>query len=58
VTRQETEKVRKLLKGALAAFDEIAAEFVSKKRAANWAIVNDGLRAVQKFLCETERRKC
>ncbi len=35
---------RKVLK----AVDELMAEFISKKRAADWAIINDGLLAAEK----------
>jgi len=37
-------------RGALAAADELMTEFVSKKRAANWQIINDGLVAARQGL--------
>lgn len=43
MNRAERRKVRKIIKGALAAADELMSEFVSKKRAANWGVINDGL---------------
>lgn len=36
------------IKGALAAWDEVANEFVSHRRAADWGIINDGLMAASK----------
>lgn len=43
--RATKRKVRRLLKGVLAAADELMTEFVSKKRAANWSVINSGLNA-------------
>lgn len=46
-------EVRKIVKGTLAAADELMTEFVSKKRAADWKVINDGLYAAGRFLRET-----
>jgi len=43
MNRDERREVRRLLKGALAAFNELATEFVSKQRAANCGVINTGL---------------
>jgi len=40
----------KIVKGVLAACDELMAEFIAKKRAANWKVINDGLYAAEQFL--------
>ncbi len=36
-------KVQKILQGAMDACNELMTEFISKKRAAKWDIVNEGL---------------
>lgn len=41
--------VQRVLQGALDAWEELAREFVSKKRAADWQIVNEGLYAAERL---------
>jgi hypothetical protein len=42
-TREQKRLIRRTLKGALAAADELMTEFISKRRAANWGVLNRGL---------------
>lgn len=44
---------RSIIKGCLAAANELMAEFVSGKRAADWAVINDGLCRAEQFLRKT-----
>lgn len=50
----ETELLREeaetIVRGALAAAKELMTEYVSKRRAADWCIINDGLYNAEKFL--------
>lgn len=48
------EYVIKVLRGVMAACDEIVAEFVSKKRAANWGIINKGLYEAEYLISRLE----
>jgi len=58
-TRDQKRLIRRVLKGVLAASDEIMTEFISKKRAANWKVINDGLfNAEQMLLSTTLCEKC
>ena len=42
--------IRKLLMDCLAASDELMAEFISKKRAAHWGVINRALYNAEQFL--------
>ena len=46
----EMKEEAKIIKGLLAAADELMTEFISKKRAANWKVINDGLYAGEQYL--------
>jgi hypothetical protein len=41
--------VQKVLQGVLDAWNELAAEFLGKKRAAHWDIINEGLFAAERL---------
>ena len=56
MNRVERREVRKLLQGALAASDELMTEFVSKKRAANWGVINEGLYNAEKKVRELREK--
>ena len=43
------ENVQKVIQGVLDASNELMTEFISKKRAAKWDIINDGLFAAERL---------
>jgi hypothetical protein len=57
MTREERREVRRLLKGTLAAFDELASEFVSKKHAADWGVINTGLYNAEQKVRELKEKR-
>ena len=55
------EEIAKALSGAMKAASELMTEFISKKRAANWGVINDGLceaGRVLALLARQEERSC
>lgn len=44
------EEAEAAVKGAIAAANELMTEFVSKRRAADWGIINDGLLKAERFV--------
>ena len=40
---QEAERVREVVSDLMKALDELMTEYVSKKRAANWGVINDAM---------------
>ena len=47
----------RIVKGVLAACDELMTEFISRKRAANWQVINDGLVAAERFVRDGDRKR-
>jgi len=59
VSRPETlsaEHVQRIIQGVLDAANELMTEFISKKRAAHWDIVNQGLYAAEQLNHELSER--
>ena len=49
-TREQKRLIRRTLKGVLCAADEFFTEFISKKRAAEWDVINKGLMGADELL--------
>ena len=54
-TREQKRLIRRTLKGALRASDELMTEFISKRRAANWGVLNNGLYNAEQLLHDVRR---
>ncbi len=50
------ENVQKVVLGVLDACNELMTEFVSKKRAARWDVINDGLYDAERLNAELSQR--
>lgn len=50
-----TKEICEALRGAIAASDELMTEYVSRKRAADWGVINDGLVKAGRALAELEK---
>jgi hypothetical protein len=51
-TRDQKRLIKRVLKGALAASDELMTELISKKRAASWGVINKGLYDAEQMIRE------
>lgn len=47
-------EMRDAIRGLLKASDEVAAEFIQRKRAANWGIINKAYLAAEKVLAKSQ----
>lgn len=56
-TREQKRLVRRGIKGALAAADELMAEFISKTRAANWGVLNSGLYEAERLASQLKEKR-
>jgi hypothetical protein len=48
--------VQRILQGTLDAANELMTEFISKKRAAKWDVINDGMYAAERLCAELSER--
>lgn len=57
MNRAARRQVRRVLKGVIAAAGELMTEFVSKQRACNWGVANEGMYNAERMAADLKEQR-